>query len=47
MYEMNYHTAIVNFFLEGGGGEGGLVEGGAYFEDLTFWRGAYHRVGAH
>ena len=41
MYKMNYHTDIVNF-LEGCLLEKGrLLERGAYFENLTFWRGAY------
>ena len=35
---MNYHTDIVNF-------RGRLLERGAHFENLTFWRGAYLRMG--
>ena len=42
MYKMNYHTDVVHFFFLGGGG-GRLLERGAYFENLTFWRGAYWR----
>ena len=42
---MNYHTDIVIFF--GGGvwliGKGRLLERGAYFQNLTFWRGALYR----
>ena len=45
---MNYCTDIVNFL---GGGvlirEGHLLEKGTYFENLTFWRGAYWRMGAY
>ena len=33
---MNYHTDIVNF-------RGRLLERGAYFENLTFWRGTLKR----
>ena len=44
IYEMNYHTDVVNFFLGGGGG--------AYFKILllegrSLERGAYQRGGAH
>ena len=35
MYKMNYRTDIVNFL------GGRLLERGAYFENLSFWRGAY------
>ena len=51
MSKMNYRTDVVNFFFWGGGGgagrggavigEGRLLERGDYFENLTFWRGAY------
>ena len=43
MYKMNYHTDVVNFL-------GGRLlerstypERGAYFKNLTFWRGVYWR----
>ena len=46
MYKMNYRTDIVNFFFWGGAlvGERHLLERSAYFENLTFWRGAYWRL---
>ena len=37
MYKLNYRTDIVNFL------GGRLLKRGAYFENLTFWRGAYWR----
>ena len=37
MYKMNHRTDIVKFL------GGRLLERGAYFENLTFWRGAYWR----
>ena len=44
MYEMDYRTDIVNFFRGALIGEGGrLLERDAYFENFTFWRGAYWR----
>ena len=38
---MNYRTNVVIFFFWGGAliREGRLLERGAYFENLTFWRG--------
>ena len=38
---------LIFFFFGGGGviGEGHLLQRGAYFENLTFWRGAYWRGG--
>ena len=48
---MNYRADVVKFFFFGGGaaliGEERLLESGAYFENLTFWRGACQSVGAH